>query len=77
MAAQAVDTRLRKSPPYIGWVPGVVNLLRSAPKVPGSTGGVAVGGSSSSGNSSSGSSSNNGRQLAGSGDNWAAISGQV
>jgi len=65
MSSTTTDPRLRVAPPYIGWVPGSVNLLKSAPKVPS---GPATGSSSTTGTSTS--------SLASSGENWGALSGQ-
>lgn len=61
MATKPVDPRLRNAPPYIGWVPGAVNLLKSAPKLPPSSNGGASG---------------NVRSTPSGGGDWAALSGR-
>ncbi|EDP64615.1 hypothetical protein BAL199_27696 [alpha proteobacterium BAL199] len=67
MATKSVDPRLRIAPPYIGWVPGTVNLLKSAPKLPP--------GSDNTAGKASG--SGTGSSAASGGGDWATISGRA
>lgn len=66
MTTATTDPRLRRAPPYIGWVPGTVNVLKSAPKVPGASGGL----------DATGSAATTGRSNAASGADWATLSGR-
>lgn len=71
------DPRLRTAPPYIGWVPGTIDQLKSAPKVPQEASDTVAALHASQQAFVNPGASNGAAKSVGSGDSWAQIAGQA